>query len=206
MPEVQITNPSGGILGGDRLEMDVSVASGALATVLTQAVNKAYRGAESSQHAVFRVEDGAFLEYLPHHLIPYPNSDYRQTTLFHLAPDALIAWDAFSAGRVARREVRVHPPPRPDGDPQKRHPGSSGRLRSPRWRGTVRRILLCGHGLRPGPAGSLTPRGRPAPPPRWCRRHVRCSHFRQRPRSGSVRGQVLATGARPLYAALKRLV
>jgi len=103
--EVQITNPAGGILGGDRLEMEVVLCPGASATVITQAANKAYRGAESSQSAVFRVESGAFLEYLPHHLIPYPHSDYRQTTCFHLAPDAaLIAWDAFSAGRVARGE------------------------------------------------------------------------------------------------------
>ncbi|MEJ7633043.1 MAG: urease accessory protein UreD, partial [Rubrobacteraceae bacterium] len=106
MAEVQITNPSGGILGGDHLEMEVAVAPGASATVITQAANKAYRGAGSSQRAVFRVEGGPFLEYLPHHLIPYPNSDYRQTARFHLVPDAaLIAWDAFAAGRVARGEM-----------------------------------------------------------------------------------------------------
>jgi len=105
MPEVQVTNPSGGILGGDHLEMKIVLNRGASATVITQAANKAYRGTASSQHAVFRVESGAFLEYLPHHLIPYPNSDYRQTARFHLAPDAaLIAWDAFAAGRVARGE------------------------------------------------------------------------------------------------------
>lgn len=103
--EVQITNPSGGILGGDRLEVDVAVSCGASATVLTQAANKAYRGEESLQRAVFRVEDGAFLEYLPHHLIPYSGSAYRQETSFHLTPGAsLLTWDAYSAGRVAREE------------------------------------------------------------------------------------------------------
>ena len=105
MPEVQITNPSGGTLGGDRLEMDVNLGPGSSATVLTQAANKAYRGEEASQTTVFHVGVGAFLEYLPHHLIPYAGSDYRQETAFHLAPDAtLLAWDAFSAGRVARGE------------------------------------------------------------------------------------------------------
>lgn len=105
VPEVQITNPSGGVLGGDRLALEVDVASGASATVLTQAANKAYRGAEASQSAVLRVEDGAYLEYLPHHLIPYPCSDYRQETKFFLARDAtLLAWDAFAAGRLARGE------------------------------------------------------------------------------------------------------
>ncbi len=105
MPEVQITNPSGGTLGGDHLETEVDLAPGSSATVLTQAANKAYRGEEASQTALFRVDGGAFLEYLPHHLIPYAGSSYRQETTFHLAPDAtLLAWDAFSAGRVARGE------------------------------------------------------------------------------------------------------
>ena len=105
MPEVQITNPSGGTLGGDRLETDVNLGPGSAATVLTQAANKAYRGAEASQTTLLRVDGGAFLEYLPHHLIPYAGSNYRQETTFHLAPDAtLLAWDAFSAGRVARGE------------------------------------------------------------------------------------------------------
>ena len=105
IPEVQITNPSGGILGGDRLEMDVTLAPGSAATILTQAANKVYKGAEARQDATFRVEEGGFLEYLPHHLIPYPRSSYRQETEFHLATDAtLLVWDAFSAGRVTRGE------------------------------------------------------------------------------------------------------
>lgn len=105
IPEVQITNPSGGILGGDSLEMEVELAPGARATVLTQAANKVYRGDEAVQEAVFRVADGAFLEYLPHHLIPFSRSNYRQRTTFDLAPDAtLITWDAYGAGRVTRGE------------------------------------------------------------------------------------------------------
>lgn len=105
MLEVQITNPAGGILGGDVLGVDVDVAPGSSATVVTQAASKAYRREEASQTAVFRVGGGAFLEYLPHHLIPYASSNYRQETTFHLVPDAvLLTWDAFSAGRVARGE------------------------------------------------------------------------------------------------------
>lgn len=105
IPEVQITNPSGGVLGGDRLDLEIFLASGSSATVLTQAANKAYRGEASEQRAVFNVGEGAFLEYLPHHLIPYPGSNYRQETTIHLAPDAtLIAWDSFAAGRIARGE------------------------------------------------------------------------------------------------------
>ena len=103
--EVQITNPSGGVLGGDRLEMEVSLAPGASATILTQGATKAYRGPVAEQNAVFGLGSGAFLEYLPHHIIPYGGSNFRQTSDFRLAADAtLIYWEAFSAGRVAREE------------------------------------------------------------------------------------------------------
>ena len=105
IPEVQITNPSGGILGGDRLALDVSLSPDSTATILTQAANKAYRGETASQRALFRIGEGAFLEYLPHHVIPYSGSHYRQETIFQLAADStLIAWDACAAGRVARAE------------------------------------------------------------------------------------------------------
>jgi urease accessory protein len=105
IPEVQITNPSGGILGGDYLDLEVSLSPGSSATVLTQAANKAYRGTASGQTALFRVAEGAALEYLPHHLIPYAGSSHRQQTAFHLVSDStLITWDAYAAGRVARGE------------------------------------------------------------------------------------------------------
>ncbi|HET7480110.1 MAG TPA: urease accessory protein UreD, partial [Rubrobacteraceae bacterium] len=85
--------------------MDVSLAPGSSATVLTQAANKAYRGTRASQQTVLRAGEGALLEYLPHHLIPYSGSSYSQRTIFHLAPGAaLITWDAYSAGRIARGE------------------------------------------------------------------------------------------------------
>lgn len=64
--------------------MEVELASRSRATVLTQAANKAYRGRVAVQETNIRVKDGASLEYLPHHLIPYPRSTYRQRTTFHL--------------------------------------------------------------------------------------------------------------------------
>jgi urease accessory protein UreH len=51
IPEVQITNPSGGILGGDSLKLEISLSPGSSATILTQAANKAYRGASPQSSA-----------------------------------------------------------------------------------------------------------------------------------------------------------
>lgn len=105
MPEIQVTNPSGGILGGDRLEMEVSLAPYSSATILTQGATKAYRGRVADQRAVFDLGKGAFLEYLPHHLIPYAGSNFRQVSEFRIDADAaLFCWEAFAAGRVARGE------------------------------------------------------------------------------------------------------
>jgi len=92
-------------LGGDHLELDVALAPGSAATVLTQAANKVYKGAEARQNTTFHVGEGGFVEYLPHHLIPFARSIYHQETEFYLAGDSvLLVWDAVSAGRVARGE------------------------------------------------------------------------------------------------------
>lgn len=105
IPELQVTNPSGGILGGDILRTEIALRPGASATVLTQGASKAYRGLESSHHATFSVDEGSFLEYLPHHLIPYAGSSHRLRTEFHLCQgSALLAWESVSAGRLARGE------------------------------------------------------------------------------------------------------
>ncbi|MDP9454859.1 MAG: urease accessory protein UreD [Actinomycetota bacterium] len=105
IPELQVTNPSGGILGGDHLRMEIVLRPGAAATVLTQGAAKAYRGPESCHEAAFSLGEGTFLEYLPHHLIPYAGSRHRLRTEFRLRKSsALLAWESVSAGRLARGE------------------------------------------------------------------------------------------------------
>lgn len=103
--ELQITNPGGGVLGGDRLEVDIELAPRARATVLTQGATRVYRGPPARQDTVLAVGTGAVLEYLPHHVIPYAGSVYRQRTVARVqAGGTLLAWEAFAAGRVATGE------------------------------------------------------------------------------------------------------
>lgn len=105
VPEVVLTNPGGGTLGGDRLELTVEVGPGARATVCTQGATKVYRGAQAVQRTRLGVGEGGVLEHVPHHVIPFAASRWRQETVIDLAPDArLLAWEAFSAGRLARGE------------------------------------------------------------------------------------------------------
>ncbi len=103
--EVVLTNPGGGTLGGDRLELTVEVGLGARGTVCTQGATKVYRGAEAVQRTRLGVADGGVLEYVPHHVIPFARSRWRQDTVIDLAGGArLLAWEAFGAGRLARGE------------------------------------------------------------------------------------------------------
>jgi urease accessory protein len=105
VPEVVLTNPGGGTLGGDRLELTVEVGPGARATVCTQGATKVYRGAQAVQRTRLGVGEGGVLEHVPHHVIPFAASRWRQETVVDLAPGArLLAWEAFSAGRLARGE------------------------------------------------------------------------------------------------------
>lgn len=85
--------------------MEVTLASDTAATILTQGATKAYRGSVAEQNAGFELGEDTFLEYLPHHLIPFGGSNFRQMSEFRLAKNAnLFYWEAFSAGRVARGE------------------------------------------------------------------------------------------------------
>jgi len=105
IPEIQITNPGGGTLGGDHLDLEVVAEAHCRATVATQAATKVYRGPLAVQRAELRLAPNAFLEYLPHHVIPYASSNYRQETAVDLAASAtLIAWEPVSAGRLALGE------------------------------------------------------------------------------------------------------
>jgi len=105
---VSILNPTGGLVGGDRLDLAIEVAPDAHACLTTPSATKVYRttGAAAEQHVRMAVGAGALCEWVPDHTIPFPGSKLRQTLEAHLAADArLIVVDAFAAGRVARGEA-----------------------------------------------------------------------------------------------------
>jgi len=80
---VSILNPTGGLVGGDRLSIDVHAAAGA--------------------HSV---GPQAVVEWVPDHTIPFAGSALRQSIDVDLAETAgLILVDAFSAGRIALGEA-----------------------------------------------------------------------------------------------------
>jgi urease accessory protein len=104
---VSLLNPTGGVLGGDRLAIDVDVGPEAHACLTTPSATKVYRtaGEPAVQTVRLRVGPGAILEWLPDHTIPFAGSDYRQSIEAEVADGGcLVLVDAFSAGRVAAGE------------------------------------------------------------------------------------------------------
>ncbi len=105
---VSMLNPTGGLVGGDRLDVEVHVGAGARACLTTPSATKVYRttGAAAEQRVRLRVGPAATLEWVPDHTIPFAGSAFRQRLEAELAPGArLILVDAFAAGRVARGEA-----------------------------------------------------------------------------------------------------
>lgn len=105
---VSMLNPTGGLLGGDRVEIDVAVGRDAHACLTTPSATRVYRtsGAAAEQNVRVHVDAGGALEWWPDHTIPSAGSAFRQRLDVDLVPGArLILVDAFAAGRVARGEA-----------------------------------------------------------------------------------------------------
>jgi urease accessory protein len=103
-----LLNPTGGILGGDRLETEVALGPGAHVVLSTPSATRVYRspGRPACQRTVLTLGPGAVLEWLPEHSIPSPGARLQQATEIAMAPEAvLIFWDAWATGRAARGET-----------------------------------------------------------------------------------------------------
>ena len=107
---VHLHNLSGGVLGGDRLELSVEAGPRSVVQITTTGATRVYRsrhGADPAhQHTRISVAAGGLLEYLPDPVIPYAGSRYGQTTHIELAEGAgLTYWDTLAPGREAHGEI-----------------------------------------------------------------------------------------------------
>lgn len=102
-----LVNPSGGLVGGDRLSIDMNLNRDAHVLVSAPSANRVYRseGKLSEQVINITVGPGAVLEWVPEHTIPFAGSRFRQSIRVTLASGAtLLLWDALASGRIARDE------------------------------------------------------------------------------------------------------
>jgi len=102
-----LVNPSGGLVGGDHLSIEMDVHDGAHVIISTPSANRVYRsqGERSEQEIKLTVGPGAVLEWFPEHTIPFAESRFRQKLHATLAPGAtILLWDALASGRMANGE------------------------------------------------------------------------------------------------------
>jgi urease accessory protein len=103
-------NVSGGLLGGDRLELNVRIGARARVQLTTTGATRIYRPRAESlttmQSNVVVVGENALLEYVPDTLIPFAGACFAQKTMIRLAPGAgLFWWEILAPGREARGEA-----------------------------------------------------------------------------------------------------
>lgn len=108
-----IANLSGGLVGGDRLDHNLTLLPGTRTLFTSQSAEKIYRSAEHPAHVTTRmaIGSGAIVEWLPQGTIIFDGAAMVRSMAIDLAPDAgLLAGEIAIFGRQAfgERLTRVH--------------------------------------------------------------------------------------------------
>jgi urease accessory protein len=99
-----IIHPPGGVVGGDRLGLEVTLAAGSQALITTPAAGKFYRSAGLAAEQVNRLDvaSDAVLEWLPQETIIYNGAQALMRTTVRLDPGArFIGWEMICLGLPA---------------------------------------------------------------------------------------------------------
>ncbi|MBD1906613.1 urease accessory protein UreD [Funiculus sociatus GB2-A5] len=102
-----ILHTAGGVVGGDRLSIDLRLEDNARTLITTAAAGKIYRsnGLQARQNIEIQVNTGAGVEWLPQETIIFDGAIYRQDLRVELALGATwLGWEITRFGRSARGE------------------------------------------------------------------------------------------------------
>jgi len=102
-----LVHPPGGIVGGDVLELDTTLAAGSHALITTPGATRFYRsnGPLAEQQVRATLAEGARLEWLPLETIAYRRCEVHNQLRFDLAPGAqMLGWDVLALGLPAAGE------------------------------------------------------------------------------------------------------
>lgn len=106
-----ILHTAGGVVGGDRLDLNFHLEQKAKALITTGSAGKIYRsnGLQAKQNIQIQVEADACLEFLPQETIVFDGAIYRQDLRVELAPKSCwLGWEITRFGRSARGERFLH--------------------------------------------------------------------------------------------------
>jgi len=102
-----LVTTSGGLVGGDRLDISMSVGPNAAAMVTTQAAEKIYRSVGPDVHVAtsLTVGDAAWMEWLPQEAILFDGARLRRATSLDIAGSGrAMAGELLVFGRIAHSE------------------------------------------------------------------------------------------------------
>lgn len=102
-----LLHPPGGVVGGDTLNIAVTVEPFAQSLITTPGATKFYRSDSKYAHQkqILSVKKGARLEWLPQENIFFPNAYSRLDTEVHLEEGAqFVGWEMHCFGRPALKE------------------------------------------------------------------------------------------------------
>ena len=105
---VYLLSPGGGVVGGDRYAITVTLEAGARACMTTASATKLYASPGSMARQRFEVtlQAEAVFEYLPEQTIPFARSAFHQDMTVRLGSGALaVLSEIVAPGRLARGEV-----------------------------------------------------------------------------------------------------
>ncbi|PWB32375.1 urease accessory protein [Pseudomonas sp. SDI] len=108
---VYLLHPPGGVVGGDRLALDIHLDPGSHALLTMPGATKFYRsaGLTSVLNQHFHLAEGSTLEWLPPGSICFPGARVALHSRFSLAPGArLLAWETLCLGRPVMGERFSH--------------------------------------------------------------------------------------------------
>jgi urease accessory protein len=104
---LMLLNPTGGVLGGDRLVTEIIQGADTHVCLTTPSATRIYRTSQQPAvlETVIKLGEGATLEYLPDHVIPHAGSALRQFLRLEMARGSrAIVLDSLASGRVAHGE------------------------------------------------------------------------------------------------------
>ncbi|MEE9605769.1 MAG: urease accessory protein UreD [Candidatus Scalindua sp.] len=107
MPYIYIMSPSGGILQGDRMRIDIHGHENTAFHITTQAATKIYRMEKNYATQILNItlDKGSYAEFLPDMIIPYRNSRFYQEVNLKIHEDATCLYsEILLPGRVTYGE------------------------------------------------------------------------------------------------------
>ena len=107
MPYIYIMSPSGGILQGDRMRIDIHGHENTAFHITTQAATKIYRMEKNYATQILNItlDKGSYAEFLPDMIIPYRDSRFYQEVNLKIHEDATCLYsEILLPGRVTYGE------------------------------------------------------------------------------------------------------